>query len=118
MNQHPRMIRERRTIQAMIRVYCAAQHQTAQGLCPECASLQDYALARLDKCPFQEGKTTCAKCPVHCYQPAKREQVRTVMRYAGPRMITLHPILAVRHLVDGLQKEPVRPPKKRNRTIS
>ncbi len=29
-----------------------------------------------------------------------RERVRVVMRYAGPRMLFRHPILAVRHLLD------------------
>jgi hypothetical protein len=31
-----------------------------------------------------------------------REQVRAVMRYAGPRMLWRHPILALEHLWDGL----------------
>jgi hypothetical protein len=30
-----------------------------------------------------------------------REQVRVVMRYAGPRMLTRYPILAIMHLFDG-----------------
>ena len=63
---------------------------------------------RLDKCPFLEGKTTCANCPVHCYKSDMREKVREVMRYSGPRMTLRHPILAVFHLIDGLRKEPVR----------
>jgi hypothetical protein len=33
------------------------------------------------------------------------------MRFAGPRMLRRHPILAVLHLLDGLRKEPERPPK-------
>ncbi len=75
----------------------------------ECAPLRDYALERLDKCPFQEGKTTCAKCRVHCYKPEMREKVRTVMRYSGPRMLYRHPVLAVMHLVDSRRKSPARP---------
>jgi hypothetical protein len=31
-----------------------------------------------------------------------RQQVRLVMRYAGPRMLFAHPTLAVLHLVDEL----------------
>ena len=46
----------------MITLYCNKNH-TPNELCPECASLLDYTRKRLDKCPFQEGKTTCAKCP-------------------------------------------------------
>ena len=64
---------------------------------------------RLEKCPFQEHKTTCAKCPVHCYKPARREQIRAVMRYAGPRMMFRHPRLAFYHLViDGRREKPER----------
>jgi len=33
-----------------------------------------------------------------------RERVRVVMRTAGPRMIWRHPILAIRHVIDGRQK--------------
>jgi hypothetical protein len=28
-----------------------------------------------------------------------REQVKVVMRYAGPRMLLHHPLLALRHLI-------------------
>jgi len=105
----PRMRRERQTIHAMIRLYCRHHHAPQADLCPECQELQDYALARLERCPFQEGKTTCARCPVHCYQAAMRQRVRTVMRYAGPRMLLRHPLLAAAHLIDGLRKKPRRP---------
>ena len=27
-----------------------------------------------------------------------REQIRTVMRWSGPRMLFVHPVLAVRHM--------------------
>jgi hypothetical protein len=104
---HPRMAREAKTIDAMIALYCREQHGSA-ALCAECGELAAYARLRLDKCPYQEGKTTCAKCPVHCYKPAMRERIRIIMRYAGPRMIYRHPVLAVRHLLDGRRDVPVR----------
>lgn len=103
---HPRMARESKTVEAMIRLYCREQHGTAEELCAECSELLEYARARLEKCPFQEGKTTCAKCPVHCYKPAMREKIRVVMRYAGPRMLSRHPVLTLWHLLDGLRQEP------------
>ena len=56
-------------------------------LCPECAALLDYALRRLDSCRFGNDKPSCRKCPVHCYRADMRERIRTVMRWAGPRMI-------------------------------
>lgn len=103
----PRMDRERRTLDVMIRLYCRGRHGTVSGLCPDCAALRDYAHLRLEKCRFQEGKTTCARCPVHCYRPEMREKVREVMRYAGPRMPARHPLLALYHLLDGRREEPV-----------
>lgn len=103
-----RITREKRTVEAMIGLFCRAQHGTSHGLCAECTALQDYARLRLEKCPFQADKTACAKCPVHCYRPAERQQIRAVMRYAGPRMLLRHPWLALLHLLDGLRKEPAR----------
>jgi len=107
-NLHPRLAREARTLRAMIDIYCRGQHGTRSQLCADCAELRDYALARLDRCPFQEQKPTCANCTVHCYKPVMRERVRAVMRYAGPRMIWRHPILALLHLlVDSRRPAPV-----------
>ena len=108
-NDHPRIRRESKTIEAMIRLYCRDHHGGEDELCPECRQLGDYALIRLDRCPFRESKPTCAKCPVHCYKPDMREKVRAVMRYAGPRMLRRHPVLAVLHLVDGFRKMPDSP---------
>lgn len=104
-----RMVRESKTVEAMINIYCRRQHGTQATLCPECSELLAYARERLDKCPFQEGKTTCANCPIHCYRPAMRERIRAVMRYAGPRMLPRHPILTLFHFIDGLRKDPIRP---------
>ena len=72
-------------------------------LCPECAALLDYALRRLDSCRFGNGKPSCRKCPVHCYRADMRERIRTVMRWAGPRMIFHHPLAATRHLLRELR---------------
>lgn len=108
---HPRMAREQRTVEAMIEIYCHGQHGTEDDLCAECQTLHYYAQQRLSRCPFQEGKTTCAKCPIHCYKPAMRQQIRSVMRYAGPRMLYRHPIMALQHMIDGLRKEPTRAPR-------
>lgn len=108
----PRIEREKRTVSKMIELYCAEQHGSAGGqLCQDCADLQAYTMLRLDRCPFQEAKTTCARCAVHCYRPDRREQIRVVMRYAGPRMLWAHPVLAVRHLLDGRRKSAVLRPK-------
>jgi len=102
-----RLARELRTIAAMIGCYCEGHHDARGALCPECQGLLDYAALRLERCRFGAEKPVCAKCPVHCYQPARREQVRAVMRYAGPRMLWRHPVLSLRHWLDGFRKAPV-----------
>ena len=106
---HPRMKRERKTIELMIALYCREHHNTKHRPCDQCRELLEYALLRLDNCPFQENKTTCGNCPIHCYKPAMREKIREVMQYAGPRMIRHHPLLALGHVLDGLRKKPKDP---------
>jgi hypothetical protein len=98
-----RIAREKETIRAMIGLYCRGHHAPASGPCAECHELLDYAFGRLDRCRFGAAKGPCARCPVHCYKPAMRERVRQVMRYAGPRMLCRHPILALLHQLDGLR---------------
>ena len=106
-NQHPRIDRECKTVVTMINMYCKDNHGSRE-LCQGCSELQDYTIERLNDCPFQEGKTTCTKCSVHCYKPAMREKVRTVMRYSGPRMVYRHPILTLFHIIDDRRKKPIK----------
>ena len=98
-----RLMRERRTMAAMVWIYCRDQHAAAPGLCMECRGFLDYAEARLERCRFGEAKPTCAQCPVHCYQRDRREQARVIMRHAGPRMLWEHPIMSLRHWLDGVR---------------
>ncbi|NQV31992.1 MAG: nitrous oxide-stimulated promoter family protein [Phycisphaeraceae bacterium] len=98
-----RIQREQRTVAAMIRLYCRDHHGTG-ALCTDCDALLVYAMKRLEACPFGALKPTCSKCHIHCYKPRMREKVTTVMRYAGPRMIRHHPLMALRHLWDSFQK--------------
>ena len=134
-NMPDRIADEKKVVALMIRMYCR-RHCRQQGrtditdradrtsdinqadnssrtatspLCPECAALLDYALRRLDSCRFGNGKPSCRKCPVHCYRADMRERIRTVMRWAGPRMIFHHPIAATRHLLRELRsREPAK----------
>lgn len=113
-----RIPREAKTVESMIRIYCRDLHGKGGQLCEGCEELLQYARARLNKCPFQEGKTTCAHCKVHCYRPDRRELIKTVMRYSGPRMTYRHPLLALRHFLDGFRKSPKQRRGKRNRSLS
>lgn len=117
--------REQEIVSQMIALYCKGNHsahrsaplreqgdemrQVPEGaalwerrdLCPECAELEAYAHARSERCPFMEEKTFCSNCTVHCYRPEMRERIRTVMRYAGPRMLFHHPVMAIRHMIES-----------------
>ena len=122
--------REQEIVSQMITLYCKGNHsarrpaplrgrggemqQVREGvaprgrgsgerrdLCPECAELEAYARARSERCPFMEEKTFCSNCTVHCYRPEMRERIRTVMRYAGPRMLFHHPAMAMRHMIES-----------------
>ena len=102
-----RRAREIRTIDLMIERYCRGHHDTGGAeFCADCASLLAYASRRTERCVFGDAKPTCANCQVHCYTPRMRERVKAVMRWAGPRMLLSHPILAVRHKLDGLKPAP------------
>ena len=102
----PRIRQEKRTIDAMLGIYCQDQHGTYGALCPDCERLRDYAHGRLDIGTFQEEKPVCNRCVVHCYSQTMRERVREVMRYAGPRMPLRHPWLALLHGLDKLRAVP------------
>ena len=97
--------REKETVSEMIRLYCKKQHETKQGLCPECAALEEYARLRSDRCPFMETKTFCSNCKVHCYKPEMREKIRAVMRFSGPRMLFVHPVMAIRHVIESKKEQ-------------
>lgn len=112
-----RIEQEKQTVRQMIEIYCQAKkHHSSIGLmhgksglgnekklCQECSALLVYAHARLDHCKFGEQKPTCKKCPIHCYMPVMKEQMRELMRYAGPRMIWYHPIAAIKHIFRELK---------------
>jgi hypothetical protein len=94
-----RLAREWKTVTAMLDIYCHDHHGGA--FCQECHELMGYVNLRLERCRFGDEKPTCAKCPVHCYQRDRREQIKIVMRYAGPKMLWKHPWLSLWHLLDG-----------------
>jgi len=113
-----RVSREQKTVEAMIAIYCHGQHGASDELCPDCQELRNYARQRLQRCPYQQGKTTCARCPVHCYKPEMGEQIRAVMRFAGPRMLYRHPVMTLQHMIDGVRKEPIRPQQAKSASTS
>lgn len=80
----------------MVDYYCRKKENNKE-LCADCRQLIAYAQARLDRCPFGEGKSACKKCTIHCYKPDMRQRMRKVMAYTGPRMFFAFPKLAFAH---------------------
>lgn len=110
-----RRARELRTVQAMVRMYCRG-HGHERGsqapLCHDCGELLGYASRRLERCVFGDAKPACANCLVHCYKADMRERIRVVMRWAGPRMMLRHPIMAIGHLIAERRPVPRLPAKR------
>jgi hypothetical protein len=90
----------------MVRLYCRDHHGPEAELCAECDELLCFALGKLGRCPFGSDKPTCDRCTVHCYPGPRRERIRQVMRYAGPRMMLRHPLMALRHMADRRRQTP------------
>lgn len=84
----------------MVKMYCDHNHNPIDSICKECNKLTEFATERINRCVFQDDKPVCSECQVHCYRKDMRDKIKTVMRYAGPRMIFHHPILGIRHLID------------------
>lgn len=94
-----RIEKEKETVSLMTRLYCRKKEGNKE-FCHECRELEAYAHKRLSSCKYGEHKTSCKKCPTHCYRPDMREKIRDVMRFSGPRMILYSPIEAIRHITD------------------
>lgn len=90
--------KEKKLIPVMIKKYCRGNHKTKKEVCPSCKELTEYALYRLDKCPFKVNKKFCSFCKIHCYKDDMREEIKRVMKYSGPRMLLTHPIFAMSHV--------------------
>ena len=77
----PNIVRDAKTVAAMIRIDCRDRHGTiGRGLCASCQALATYADQRL----------------AHCRFGAERAAMQAMMRHAGPKMIWRHPLLALR----------------------
>ena len=96
-----RLERDNKTVMAMAKLYCHDHHRGLQGkngLCTECSEIVTYAFLRTEKCPhFHKG--VCESCEIQCYTRSMRAGIKNIMAYSGPRMITHHPVMAIRHVI-------------------
>ena len=87
-------------VRRMIELYCRRHLKIkTEELPSEYQHLIDYTARRLDHCHFGEKKVACKNCPIHCYAPEEREEIRRIMRWSGPRMILYSPKDVLLHLL-------------------
>jgi hypothetical protein len=89
--------KEIKTVRIMVEMFCRHHHGKGE-LCEGCKTSSEYAENRIRKCTFGAKKPVCAECTIHCFKPNMRSRIREVMRFAGPRMAFIHPVLAAHHL--------------------
>lgn len=100
-----RIDQEKETFLEMVTLYC--RHRLKAMSVPEpYEQLVNYAYKRLERCRWGTKKPNCHQCRVHCYAPDKRQQVREIMKWAGPRMIIYAPIKAMRYLINSMKPNP------------
>ena len=93
-----RINKEKEIIDLMINMYCEKKHNKQECLCDECNELLEYAHKRLTYCKFGDNKSSCSKCPIHCYKKDMKIKVKEVMRFSGPRLLIYRPFEYVRHI--------------------
>lgn len=99
-----RLEREKRIVGNMIKIYCHNNHiSNGSGLCADCEDLKTYAFKRLLRCPFAKDKPVCSKCKIHCYNTQKREHIKKVMQYSGPKMAYKNPVDTILYIFDKLR---------------
>lgn len=116
----PQVLKDTRLLGDFAVIYCRGMHAGAERtplvsegaslgvygarpprVCTGCAELLTYAEQRRAYCA-KDPKPFCSYCDTHCYKPAMREQMRDVMRYAGPRsLLSGHAIDGIKHVIDG-----------------
>lgn len=92
---------EKKTVLAMIEIYCRAKHSKNE-LCNECNEMLNYAYKRIELCPFLPDKPVCKNCKIHCYEKDMRERIKLIMRYSGPRIFIYKPILAIIYIFNNI----------------
>lgn len=93
------MRRSRVELEKEMVVHMIKLYYKKYGTQEEEEALIAYAMKRLSYCKFGEEKTFCSKCPIHCYAPKYKLEIKKVMKYSGPRMLFVHPIMTINHLL-------------------
>ena len=99
-----RITRETESLLKMVEIFCNGHHGFDGELCDDCRDLSENAMACVSLCPYGAGKPVCGRCPTNCFPDGNYARIKTVMRYAGPKMLYKHPLLTAIHLFDAMRK--------------
>lgn len=95
--KHKNILKEKKTFDKMLKIYCKKKHQSKE-LCKECLEIQNYVYKRIEMCPFILNKPFCAYCKIQCYKKEMKEKVIKIMKFSGPKMMFRAPIQSFRHV--------------------
>ena len=73
-------------------------------VCEKCRTLLRHAVAKRARCPL-EPKPACRVCPVHCYAPKMREEIRKVMAFSGRHLMLRGHLHLLLHFLERAPKE-------------
>ena len=93
---------EKNIVKMMIVYYCKKNHFPEKDLCRDCEMLIEYVWLKLNKCFYGENKPVCSECEIHCYSTPMRKKIKDIMRYSGPRMIYIHPVVSLKHFISKM----------------
>lgn len=60
-------------------------------------SLRLYSHNRLENCQNKDKRNFCSSCSIRCFSKNRREDIKRVMKYSGPRLIFYRPLALLRH---------------------
>jgi len=101
---------DKAVIHWMIDYYCKKHHKS-DSICEECSAVLEYALKRIEKCPYGRTKPVCSNCSIHCYKIEMRQRIKIIMKFSGPVIIFRKPVIGIKYL---LKKKMYRPEKLKN----
>lgn len=88
----PRLRREKRLQDSMLKMYCKHHHIYQGKLCSDCQRLQEMCTRKLALCESGANKPTCVSCRHNCYSPVIAKQARIIFRWARFRIWLRHPV--------------------------
>ena len=98
--------KEKENIRKTFGVYCNKEHKTeGDKLCPKCTALLTTVFIKIGRCPYGIGKPICDKCETPCFGESATKEFREIMSSSQRKMMLTHPIMTLKHKIQGLGVE-------------